>query len=124
METGQMIRISQHTDEGFRVLIESGTWKVGMLRYSQRFARLGELERHLLTDEVFVLLSGSATLYTDCQSLAMEQNSLYTIPAGVWHHIILSEDACVIVVENQDTSRENTEKRYFEEQEEPYYAYQ
>ena len=115
---------SQHTDEGFRVLIESGTWKVGMLRYSQRFARLGELERHLLTDEVFVLLSGSATLYTDCQSLAMEQNSLYTIPAGVWHHIILSEDACVIVVENQDTSRENTEKRYFEEQEEPYYAYQ
>lgn len=106
-----MIRVSRHTAEGFRVMAEYGGWKVGMLRYNERFSCLKEMERHLLTDEIFVLLSGTATLYTDSQSLEMEQGSIYNIPAGVWHHIVVSEDANVLVVENRDTSIENTQKK-------------
>lgn len=116
MEAGQ-IKIFEHFSEGFKVAAEYGEWKVGMLHYNERFSRLGEMERHLLTDEVFVLVSGRATLYTDSEAVEMEQGSVYTVPAAVWHHIVVSEDASVIVVENRNTSIENTEKRYFEQEE-------
>ena len=105
-----MIKIGVHKDAGFKVMIESGEWKVGMLHYSERFSRLGEMERHLLTDEVFVLVSGKATLYTDSEAVEMEQGSVYTVPVGVWHHIVVSIDANVMVVESRSTSIENTEK--------------
>ena len=85
MEAGQMIRVGVHKDAGFKVMIESGEWKVGMLHYNERFSRLGEMERHLLTDEVFVLVSGKATLYTDAEEKRMEEGVVYTIPAAVWH---------------------------------------
>lgn len=112
-----MIKVGVHKDAGFKVMIESGEWKVGMLHYNERFSRLGEMERHLLTDEVFVLVSGKATLYTESEAVEMEQGSVYTVPAAVWHHIVVSEDATVIVVENRNTSIENTEKKYFDEKE-------
>ena len=112
-----MIKIGVHKDAGFKVMIESGEWKVGMLHYSERFSRLGEMERHLLTDEVFVLVSGKATLYTESEAVEMEQGPVYTVPVGVWHHIVVSEDTTVIVVENRNTSIENTEKKYFEQEE-------
>lgn len=112
-----MIEVTAHTAEGFKVMTEYGEWKVGMLRYNERFSHLGEMERHLLTDEVFVLVSGKATLYTDSEAVDMEQGSIYTVPVGVWHHIVVSVDANVMVVENRNTSIENTEKKYFEQEE-------
>lgn len=108
-----MIRVFSHSSDGFKVAVESGEWKVGVLRYNERFSKLGEMERHMLTDEVFVLVLGSATLYTDAEEKNMEQGVVYTIPAAVWHHIVVSEDATVLVVENRNTSIENTEKKYF-----------
>ena len=108
-----MIKVFSHASDGFKVAVESGEWKVGVLRYNQRFSRLGEMERHMLTDEVFVLVSGSATLYTDSEEKKMEPGTVYTVPAAVWHHIVVSEDATVLVVENRNTSIENTEKKYF-----------
>ena len=112
MEAGQ-IKVGIHKDDGFKVMAEYGEWKVGALNYNQRFSRFGELERHLLTDEVFILISGSATLHSDSGSVDMEIGAIYTVPAGVWHHIVVSEDARVIVVENRNTSIDNTEKKYF-----------
>ena len=114
MEARQMIEIFTHEDCGFKVIKEYGEWKIGMLRYSERFSRLGELERHLLTDEAFVLLSGEATLYTDTESAKMESGRVYNVPASVWHHIVVSEDASILVIENRSTSKENTEKKYIE----------
>ena len=109
-----MIKIGIHKDAGFRVMEEYGEWKVGILRYNERFSRLGEMERHLLTDEVFVLMSGKATLYGEKETLEMERGAIYTVPAGEWHHIVVSEDASVLVVENRNTSIDNTEKKYFD----------
>lgn len=112
-----MIRIGAHKDGGFGVVAEYGEWKVGLLRYNERFSRLGEMELHLLTDEVFILSEGKATLYTDKETVRMEQNVAYTVPAAVWHHIVVDETATVIVVENRNTSIENTEKKYFDQKE-------
>ena len=112
-----MIKACAHNDEGFGVVAEYGSWKVGVLRYGERFSRLGEMERHMLTDEVFILSSGKATLYTDSEEVIMEQNVAYTVPASVWHHIVVDESATVIVIENRNTSKENTEKKYFDQKE-------
>lgn len=98
--------------EGFQVLKEFEGWKIGYLRYNDRFSKFDQFERHLETDEVFVLLEGNATLYTDEEECAMVPNALYNIPKGVWHHIVVSEDATVLVVENSNTTKENTEKKW------------
>ncbi len=112
-----MIEIYDYTDEDFRAVMQFEGWKIGLLRYSDRFSKCGVLERHLLTDEVFVLLSGSATLYEKSdtiRSYPMETNKVYNVPKGVWHHIVVSPDATVLVVENANTAKDNTEKTDFE----------
>ena len=105
------IEASTFKGDGFLVLKQFEGWKIGFLRYNDRFSKFSEMERHKETDEVFILLEGSATLYTDKETCIMEKCVLYNIPKGVWHHIVVSEDATVMVVENSNTSKENTEKR-------------
>ena len=103
-------------NSGWNVVKTFEGWTLGILRYCQRFSKCGEMERHLLTDEVFVLLEGTATLITEEGAYPMEKNALYNIPKGEWHHIVVSEDATVLVAENSNTAKENTEKRYFAEE--------
>ena len=106
--------IAEFKGEDFKVMVKSDGWKIGFLRYSERFSGFGVLERHLQTEESFILLEGSATLYENYEPCEMEKCKVYTIARGVWHHIVVSEDATVMVVENADTSLENTERNYFQ----------
>ena len=112
-----MIEIKKYTGLDFQRLVESDCWTVAMLRYSPRFSNFEVLERHLMTDEVFVLLDGNATLYVaedPCdvvEAVPMNALTIYNIPKNIWHHIVVSEDASVLVVENRDTTKENTERR-------------
>lgn len=106
-----MIEEYTYDGEDFCAVFSSKDWKIGLIRFSERFSRLGQLERHLETDEIFVLLSGNATLYTDTEKTEMKPCCVYNIPAGVWHHIVVSEDALILVAENENTSKLNTEKR-------------
>lgn len=99
----------------FKTVLKTKKWKIGLLRYSERFSSLGVWERHLKTDEVFVLLSGTAILYTKdtdgvIEKKEMKVGTVYNLPAMEWHHIVVSRDATVMVVENSDTSKVNTEK--------------
>ena len=99
----------------YKVVHEFEGWKIGFLRYSDRFSKFDRLERHLLTDEVFVLLDGEAVLYTDKEEIIMEKNFIYNIPKAEWHHIVVSEDAYVMVVENANTGDDNTEIKFIKE---------
>lgn len=104
-----------YNGEDFKAVFTSDSWKIGLLKYSERFSKLCVLERHLKTDECFVLLNGNATLFIkgdndSIQETVMEKNAVYNIPKKEWHHIVVSKDASVLVVENSDTSKENTEK--------------
>lgn len=105
------MEITEFTGEDFKVVKKTESWKIGFLRYSDRFADFGVLERHMETEESFILMEGSAVLYEDFQSYDMEKGKVYSISKGVWHHIVVSKDATVIVVENADTSLENTERK-------------
>ena len=95
----------------WQVAAENDRWKVAYLGYCERFGSLTGMERHLQTDEVFVLLRGEATLYVEDERFPMEQGTVYNVKKGEWHHIVVSHDAAVLVVENSDTAPHNTEKR-------------
>ena len=106
-----MIEKYEFSGEDFKVMLQFEGWKIGFLRYSDRFSEFKQVERHLRTDEAFILLDGKAVLYTENERCEMKKCTLYNIPKGVWHHIVVSRDATVMVVENADTSADNTEKR-------------
>ena len=110
-----MIEICDYTGEGYRPLVDFESWRVAFLRYNERFSKLTELERHLETDEVFVLLEGDATLYTRDENGAihpfvMAKRTVYNVKRGIWHHIVVSAEATVLVVENANTTKENSER--------------
>jgi mannose-6-phosphate isomerase-like protein (cupin superfamily) len=100
-------------EEGYKPQVHFEAWRVAILKYADRFDRknLYRIERHHLTDEVFVLLEGEATLVIgeECEECQMEANKIYNVKKDVWHHIILSFDARVLIVENDNTGIENTE---------------
>ena len=105
------VEISRFTGNDFQVMTQFEGWKIGLLRISERFSAYKQEERHLLTDEVFVLLEGEAVLYVEDQQFNMETGTLYNVKKGAWHHTVVSEDATVMVVENSNTGAENTEIR-------------
>lgn len=98
--------------DDFKAVMQFEGWKIGLLRYSERFSCHKVEERHLQTDEVFILLEGQATLYEENRCYPMEKCKVYNIKKGLWHHIVVSEDATVLVVENSNTTKENTERKY------------
>ena len=112
------IEILQYEGEGFSRVMSFGAWRVAMINYSERFEEknLPQLERHLYTDEVFVLLEGSAILASDTKRYHMEKNKIYNVKMGAWHAISLTPGSKVLIVENVETGRENSEYKIADEE--------
>lgn len=114
-----LLEVREYTGEGFQPLISFGTWRVAALRYLDALhpERNDTMERHLETDEVWVLLRGQGVLLLggngigvgEIQSQVMEAGKVYNVKRYAWHTALLSRDALILLVENQDTGRENTE---------------
>ena len=105
------IEILDYTGPGYMPIVDFGAWRVAFLRCEERLAHLKKLERHMETDEVFVLLEGKATLYIGLEKepFEMEAFKMYNVKQAVWHAIVVSEDAKVLIVENRDTTEDNSE---------------
>ena len=107
------IDIVEHVGEGYARVVDGPKWTVAELNHADRFdeQKMSYLERHNLTDETFVLLAGEATLLIgeNAERVPLEPLKCYNVKASVWHNIIVPPGARVLVVENSDTSRENTD---------------
>lgn len=97
--------------DGYEVKHRFDGWRVAFLRYAERFDTITYLERHLETDEIFVLLKGSAVILfnENAEHMEMETGKMYNVKKGIWHNIKVSKDALVMVVENENTCKENSE---------------
>lgn len=114
-----MLEIREYYGEGYKPLVDYGEWRVAILRYVDDLQpdRIDQMERHNETDEVFVLLCGQGVLIlggTGSQvegiyPQVMEHGTLYNVKRNAWHTILLSRDASVLLVENNDTSEDNSE---------------
>jgi len=108
---------------GFQPLVASNDWLVSILNWEPIFdlEKIGEVERHYHTDEVFVLSRGQALLFTsDDKELRVEEmipGVLYNVLKGTWHNLLSTRDASWIIVENQGTDDTNSEYRRLTENE-------
>ena len=112
-----MIEIFESHEEGFSPKIVFEGWKAAFITHSPQYDVLTEMKRHMESDEAFVLLSGGATIYTYDDVLTetvMEPRKLYNIKKATWHHVKVSPDALLFVVENSNTTKENTERMDFD----------
>jgi ureidoglycolate hydrolase len=117
-----VLEIKEYTGEGYRPLIDFVTWRVAILRWIETSPadKITYMERHMQTDEVFVLLAGRAALVMGgsgagaegLQVQTMESGKLYNVRQAAWHTVLLSRDASILIVENQDTGESNTEYFY------------
>lgn len=116
MGMNDQLEILKNTGERFNIAMSYGDWRVAYLNYAEchKEGNIEFLEKHLETDEVFVLMAGKATLLMgeEAERVEMEPYTVYNIKKDAWHNIILSEDAKVLLVENKDTSKENTQYLY------------
>lgn len=113
-----MITVTELPKEGYRPLVDYGAWRVAVLRYCEdtRLENIKTMQRHDLTDEVFVLLDGNCTLLCagrgeepgEVEPLTMEPMKVYNVKRGTWHNHILDEKGTVLIVENSDTEDANS----------------
>ena len=102
------INVYTPSKEGYEIKHSFEGWRVAYLCYAEKFDKITYIERHLNTDEIFVLIKGSAVLLSgeNTEQTKMEQGKIYNIPKGIWHNIKVSRDTLVLIVENKDTETE------------------
>jgi hypothetical protein len=126
MNIRELIEVTHYTGEGYKPLVDYGEWRVAVLRFINELLpeRIDCMDAHLETDEVFILVEGNCVLFIgevvegeirEISALMMEPNKIYNVKRGVFHTHALSKDAHVIIVENRDTTVNNTEKVYLKE---------
>ena len=112
-----MIKINDTiSPNGFSTQFLSDGWKIAFVTYAEQYDEMKVVKRHNLNDEVFVLVKGSATLYasdqdipTEFSKVELQEKKAYKVEKGTWHHLKVSKDALLVVVENSNTSKENTD---------------
>ena len=108
-----MIETIENQMCGFHPMTVTDKWQVAYITYSDAYGELKELKRHMTTDEVIIPIHGDATLYTYEDDrvicIEMKKDVLYNIKRATWHHIKVSKDALLIVVEDSNITKESTE---------------
>ncbi len=116
----ELLEVRTYEGAGYRPLVNYGSWRVAILRPPDQSSSDPTLsmERHLQTDEVFVLTKGKATLViggnereiTRLEFQQMEIGAVYNVKRCAWHTVVLSGEASMIIVENRDTNDSNSEQ--------------
>lgn len=110
-----MLITAQPSRPGFEPVVTTDRFKCAFLTHGEGFTygQVWELKRHNKTDEVFVLLSGKATMLIlendQFTETPLELNKSYNVSTGTWHYLAASQDAVVFVTESSDTSKANTD---------------
>lgn len=116
-----LVEVSDYNAAGYAPVVDFQTWRVAILNYIDELETelIDNFQCHLETDEVFVLLEGKCILFCADTSQGklgkivatnMQAGKIYNIKQGVYHTHTLSQDAKVLIVENQDTNDRNSPK--------------
>ena len=106
------LQIETSQQEEYSRIHEFGEWAVAIVRDSEKYhlTPRGRMEKHPQTDQCFVLLRGSATLYIgpEMKAQPMETEYVYTIEHDTWYCFTTVPGTAILVVENADTTIENS----------------
>lgn len=108
-----MIEKYVYTESGYAPLLINEGWQVAQLNWLPRHTLddIDQIEVHRETDEVFILLEGTAVLMAaevlegkiSYELVNMTPGITYNIPLGIWHNIAMDKDAKIIIVERDNT---------------------
>ena len=116
----KLLEIREYTGPGYQSVIDFGVWRVAILNYLDEIhpKRIDFMERLDETDEVFILLQGQAVLFLGegdanhidaIHSQVMDPGKIYNVKQSVWHTVVLSREGSVLIVENRNTSDDNSQ---------------
>lgn len=107
-----LVDVGSSTGPGYSPVLSFSGFTVAMLRHSDAGRQLpSRVERHPQSDEVFILTAGWATLVV-CDGegrprrpfvTVMQLNVAYNVRAGVWHTVVMSTDAHIVLIERDGT---------------------
>ncbi len=114
----KLLHIGDYKEKGYSPVVDYGAWRVAILNFSEDLLpeNLAAVQRHNETDEVFVLLRGRCILIvgngnkivTDLHAENMQPFKIYNVKKSTWHTHTLSCDAMVLIVENRETTFDNS----------------
>lgn len=112
-----LLEIRSHDGPGYQPQVDYGAWRVAILNYTEAPEAIVNVERHNETDEIFVLTRGKGVLFIGDGAAhperlfpqPMELGKIYNVKKAVWHTVIMSLDASILIVENRDTSKQNSD---------------
>ena len=114
----QPIIEKQYDGEGIGGELAANNYLCSFLKFLPRLIpeKVVSMQKHTESDETFVLLKGKAALYLadgkdkpeNITFVKLEKEKSYTVPLGVWHAPIMSEDAKIFLVENNNTVESNS----------------
>lgn len=104
--------------EDYMPLKDYESWRVAVLKYCKNteLDQINWMQKHMETDEVFVLLDGHCKLIVagnglepeEFRAIEMKPHKLYNIKKGNWHNHILDQLGEVLIIENQNTTDDNS----------------
>ncbi len=114
------IEVSEYLEPGYAPVVDYESWRVAILNDCEELEvpNLKTMQKHLYSDEVFVLLKGKCILFTGgnedtvgtVKSVTMEPYKCYNVKAGVWHTHTLEKESSALIVENRNTDDSNSPK--------------
>lgn len=115
---GKEIEILEFPERGYRPIADYQDWRVAGLKFCEdlKLENIRTMQKHSETDEVFVLLRGSCTLFLGgagacvgmISKVELKPHKVYVVKKNVWHNHIMTEDGEVLIVENRNTTDENS----------------
>lgn len=112
-----LMEVLEYTGIGYQPILAHRDWRIAILNYHPELLpeNMLNFQKHMLTDESFVLLSGHCILFLaedetleTIHPVDMIPGKLYNIKAGTFHTHTLTEDAMVLIVEGDDTCDDNS----------------
>ena len=113
-----LLQVRDHEAEGYTPVVDFEAWRVAILNFSSELKakNICSMQRHNETDEVFVLLHGRCILFLGLGddsvkrvfAVEMQPGKVYNVKRKTWHNHTLTRDAKVLIVENRDTTYDNS----------------
>jgi len=116
--TTKALEVYEWNQAGYKPLVCSHDWMVALLNFEENMEAKNatQIEHHVDTDEVFILLKGKAAFYlvadqAPLEVIEMKAGLVYNVPRGVWHNLLATKEAVFAIIENRGTDKEDTEIR-------------
>lgn len=118
-ELADLVQVGASFAQTYAPVLEFEGWRVAMLRCNDAVAptNFTRVERHWNTNEVFILTAGAADLIILDRSDEergqdvpiryfvehMRPSVAYNVGQSVWHHVVMTQDAHIVLIEKADT---------------------